>query len=171
MKHLILFFLFLLTPVSAFSQTATIQDLAVLLNGNWQGGGKGEPGTGTGGFTFAYDLQNKVIVRKSHAVYPAANDHPPITHDDLMTVYADGAEKKLKAIYFDNEGHVINYEIEMSADKTSVVFLSGVIAGQPRYRLSYAKLKDGALNVKFEIAPPGSPDDFKTYLDGKVWKK
>ena len=36
----------------------------------------------------------------------------------------------------------------------------------PRFRLSYSKGKDDAITIKFEAAPPGKPDGFKTYLEG-----
>jgi hypothetical protein len=159
------------TPAqTAAKPEASLDDLAKMLNGNWAGGGKGEPGAGEGKFSFAYDLQNKVIVRKSHSEYPAANGRPAVIHDDLMTVYTDPASNKLKAIYFDNERHVISYNAELAADKQSVVFLSDLLSGQPRFRLSYTKQKDGTINVKFEIAPPGKPDDFTVYLNGIVHK-
>ena len=38
------------------------------LVGQWQAAGKGSPGEGAGGFSFAFDLQNKVLVRKSHTI-------------------------------------------------------------------------------------------------------
>ncbi len=77
--------------------------------GEWQGEGGGDPGQGTGTFTFAHDLDNTIIVRKNHSVYPATKNKPAFTHDDQMTIYQTG--NTTRAIYFDNEGHVINYNV------------------------------------------------------------
>jgi hypothetical protein len=44
------------------------------------------------------------------------------------------------------------------------VFLSDLVAKEPRYRLSYALGSDGSLDGTFEIAPPGQPEAFKPYL-------
>ena len=73
------------------------------LVGQWQAAGKGSPGEGAGGFSFAFDLQNKVLVRKSHTDYPPADGRPAFSHDDLMVVYADEAAHTFRADYFDNE--------------------------------------------------------------------
>src|SRR5437763_17118768 len=59
------------------------------LIGNWKAKGGGTPGEGAGGFSFAFDLQNKIVVRKSHTDYPAAQRRPAFAHDDLLVVYAD----------------------------------------------------------------------------------
>jgi hypothetical protein len=73
--------------------------------------------------------------------------------------------------YFDTEGHQINYKITPASDGQSVMFISDASQSQPRYRLSYVKSKDGRLEGKFEIAPPGQPEEFKTYLQWTSNKK
>jgi hypothetical protein len=77
----------------------------------------------------------------------------------------------IRAIYFDNEGHVINYVATFSDDKKLLTFLSDASKATPRFRLTYSKEKDDLVGIKFEMAPPGKPDDFKTYLDGRARKK
>lgn len=62
------------------------------LIGEWVGEGTGAPGEGTGGFSFSYDLQNTVLVRKNFANYPATKDRPAFTHDDLMIVYQEAGK-------------------------------------------------------------------------------
>ncbi len=71
--------------------------------GEWVG--SGQPGQGGGTFSFKPDLDQKILVRKSHSEYPASANKPEIIHDDLMVVYLDNPENRNKAIYFDNEGH------------------------------------------------------------------
>src|SRR5262249_56071585 len=94
----------------------------------------------------------------------AANGRPAATHEDLMVIHADSGNG-LRAAYFDSEGHVIQYALTVAADKQTVTFVSDAAAKGPRFRLSYVKQKDDTLAIKFEIAPPGNPDDFKTYTE------
>jgi hypothetical protein len=61
--------------------------------------------------------------------------------------------------------------VTLSSDHEGVTFLSEPSTSQPRYRLSYEILKEGALRGKFEIAPPGQPNAFKTYLEWSARKK
>src|SRR5438067_2074282 len=76
------------------------------LAGEWVGEGTGSPGQGTGGFTFKLDLQDKVMVRTNFAKYPATNGRPAATHEDLMVIYTEAPDQRLRAIYFDSENHV-----------------------------------------------------------------
>jgi hypothetical protein len=134
------------------------------LVGTWSGEGTGDPGQGTGGFSFAWDLQRKILIRKSHADYPATSDRPAFSHQDLTLVYRDTDTGLAKAIYFDNEGHVIHYAVSASPDAKSIVFLSEIAPSRPRYRLTYTMTGDEGIRMTFEIAPPDKPDSFRTYV-------
>jgi len=136
------------------------------LVGDWVGEGSGKPGTGTGQCSFAFDLQGKIMVRKNLAEYPTAQGRPVSKHEDLMVIYWDERSKSMHAVYFDSEDHVINYKTKLSDDKQTLTFVSVPLEGSPRFRLSYSKLPQGALRINFEIAPPGQPDGFKTYVEG-----
>jgi hypothetical protein len=138
------------------------------LLGQWVGEGSGQPGQGSGGFSFVLDLQGKVLVRKNHADYPATKDRPAFSHDDLMVIYHEAGPPAARAIYFDNEGHVIQYDASFSEDGTTWVFLSDAAPSAPRYRLTYTKEKNGMLGIKFEIAPPGKPNAFSTYIEARA---
>jgi hypothetical protein len=48
------------------------------------------------------------------------------------------------------------------------VFVSDPSPSAPRFRLSYAKEQGDEVLIKFEMAPPGKPDGFRTYLEGKA---
>lgn len=85
-----------------------------------------------------------------------------MVHDDLMVIYAE-APGSLQADYYDSEGHVIRYAVAASAPG-SAVFLSQPSPGAPRYRLTYEPVPDGRVSGRFEIAPPGKPEEFSTYL-------
>jgi hypothetical protein len=132
--------------------------LAFLI-GEWTGEGGGGPGQGTGGFSFLPDQDGKILVRKNRADYPASKDRPAFSHTDLMIVYVEPGEAKLRAIYFDMEDHVIHYTVEPSIDGYSVQFVSD------NFRLTYRKMGPDILALKFEIAPPGKPGAFTTYID------
>lgn len=82
--------------------------------GEWVGEGSGQTGQGAGTFSFKPDLDQKILVRKSHSEFPASANKPEIIHADLMVVYPDYSGSPNKAIYFDNEGHTINYSITYS---------------------------------------------------------
>lgn len=137
--------------------------------GTWVGGGSGEPGKGSGQFSFSPELQGAILSRHSYAEYPATKDKPAYRHDDLMVIYADDADKKTRADYWDNEGHVIHYIVDVAADK--LVFISDPNQAGPAYRLSYAKTSQDALTLTFEIAPPNDRAAFKTYITATAHRK
>jgi len=138
---------------------------AEFLIGKWTGVGSGALGNGAGTFSFESGLQGKVLVRKSFAEYPPAGGKPASRHDDLMVIYRDEGDSRLKATYFDSEGHVIQYAVKAAGE--GVVFESG--GPGPRYRLSYVPEKPGRLRLKFEIAPPGK--EFATYIEAEAEKR
>jgi hypothetical protein len=138
------------------------------LVGNWIGEGNGQPGQGKGSFSIEPDLNGRVLVRKNHSEYPATAQRPALTHDDLMIIYGDHPGELSSAIYVDNEDHTIHYSISFSEDGKTITFISAVLASSPTFRLSYTQLDADMLDLKFEIAPPGKPDVFSTYVEGKV---
>jgi hypothetical protein len=152
------------------SAKKSLDELRFLI-GEWEGVGEGGPGTGKGVFSFAFDLQNRIVVRKNYADYPATASGPAVRHDDLMVIYLDNASNQILADYFDSEGHKISYKAIPSSDHEAVTFLSEPSSSQPSYRLSYTKLKDGTLSGKFEIAPHGRSEAFKKYLEWIARKK
>jgi hypothetical protein len=141
------------------------------LIGYWpavQGGGA--PGqASSGSFSVLADLGGKFLVQKSHSEYPATNGRPATLHDDLMIIYPEAGATK--GVYFDNEGHVIHYDAELSADKKRVIFLSDKAAGMPQFRLTYEDAGPGTLKITFEIAPPDKPGQFSKYVEGTVHRK
>jgi hypothetical protein len=136
------------------------------LIGDWAGEGSGKPGEGLGWFSLRFDLDERVLVRRNHAEYPAAGAKPGAVHEDLMFCYQDPAGGRILAIYFDNEGHVIRYVAD-SGDPGRVVFVREVNSSSPRFRLTYTRLGPDTVGIAFEIAPPGHPDAFVPYLTGK----
>ena len=119
------------------------------LLGEWKGESASAAG---GGFSFERQLDGKIVVRKNHSI---AQDGS--RHEDLMIVYTDS--DKPNAVYFDNEGHVIRYQILFEGLR--VIFQSSEGPG-PRYRLTYWPEAKQIVKGQFEVAPPGGA--FKSYL-------
>lgn len=141
-----------------------LEPLTFLL-GEWEASGGGQPGQGAGTAAFALGLQERVIIRTSYAVYPASKTAPASRHDDLMVIYA-GEGGRIRADYYDNEGHVIHYTVTVAVPGEAS-FVSDTTSGAPRFRLSYKLGPDGLLKGEFAIAAPGKPDAFARYL---VWE-
>ena len=138
------------------------------LIGEWVGEGSGQPGEGSGGFTFSTDLQGRILVRKNFADYPATKDRPAFRHDDLMVTW-HGGDTTASADYFDSEGHVIRYRVTANPDSGSWMWQSEPSAGSPGYRLTYTRIDDSRLKISFDIAPPGKP--FVPYIKATAHRK
>jgi hypothetical protein len=144
--------------------TAPLTPFQILI-GEWQA--LDDPSGATGGFTFSWSVQDRVIVRTNYANYPAGDGKPASRHDDLMVIYVDA--DVVRADYFDNEGHVIRYVADAKPDQ--VVFLGDVKPSEPRFRLLYRRGSDGLLYGRFDVAPPGKPDAFAPYLSWTARKR
>jgi hypothetical protein len=142
------------TPAQVSGPLAPLQ----FLLGEWEG--TGDQAGATGGFTFARGVQDHVIVRTNYSNTPAGNGRPASRHDDLMVIYEEAG--RIKADYFDNEGHVIRYVAETRAGE--IAFLSEIKSAEPRYRLTYTRGPASTLTGRFDVAPPGQPEAFTAYL-------
>ncbi len=159
MSRSVLLALSLALTTSAQAQTRADLSALNFLLGDWDAisSQAGE----SGAFNFTLAIQDRVIIRTNYAKYPAQDGKPATRHDDLMVIFPEGGV--LKANYFDSEQHVIRYAIDVRRPG-DVVFTSEAPAGEPRYRLSYTLAANGQLKGSFEIAAPGSPDDFTPML-------
>ena len=170
MKRLILFYLgFLLLPALASAQQAQSPDLwgqYKFLVGKWAADASGEPGAGNGTFSFTIELQGKILVRRGRTDFPATPQRAAFSHEDLLIVYAEPGATNRRAIYFDSEGHVIQYHTAFNEQGKELTFASEPAPGSPTFRLTYRQGDNGALKVNFEIAPPGKPDAFTTHVEG-----
>jgi hypothetical protein len=136
------------------------------LVGGWVGGGSGAPGEATGVASFDLDLDGHVMVRHSRADVPEQpGKRPAVHHRDLMVIYPGAEGAGQRAVYFDNEGHVINYAVAAPAPGRAV-FTSDAGGNGPRFRLAYELDAAGVLHVDFAVAPPGG--EFATYTRGTL---
>ena len=143
-------------------------DKLQFLLGDWSSPVSGQPGQGvSGSTTFSFDLDQKIMIRRSSAEFaPEHGQTKSLVHDDLLVIYQQPEESQFRAIYFDNEDHIIRYNVTMFGDK--VIFTSEQVRGAPRYRFTYTRASSDALRIKFEIAPPGK--DFATYIEAGARK-
>ncbi len=132
---------------------------------------KGQPGQASAGeFSFEYQLDQRILVRRNFAEYPASTDRPAIRHDDLVVMYP-GNGSALRATYWDNEGHLIEYATEILDNGNVLRWVSAPSPQAPRFRFTYRRLSEKRLAIRFEMAPPGKPDEFATYVEATVRKK
>ncbi len=161
-KNLLYFFgICLLTPVVASAQDAF--SALQFLVGNWEAESTPAAPAVTAHTEFSLDLQRHVLIRRNHADYPPANGKPAYIHDDLLVTYREVKPVAVKATYFDSDGYYARYTVTTSAPGQAT-FVSDVIAGFPRYRLSYSLLPDGRLSTTIEVAPAGKTKAFAPYL-------
>ena len=168
-RRTILLIGFLIVPALAGAQQLKVPDVWSpwrFLIGNWTAAASGEPGQGKGTFSFAFELQRKILVRRGHTDFPATQARAAFSHVDLLVVYPETGAAPNRAIYFDSEGHVIHYTVSFSGKGNTLTFLSDAIPQAPRQRLIYVRNADGTLSVKFELAPPGKPEAFVTHVEG-----
>jgi hypothetical protein len=134
------------------------------LTGTWEAktqGGSAQA-AGSGIYTFQPELRNHILARRSNQAGckgPAGFD---CEHGDLLYVYQDAPGQLYKAIYFDNEGHVIHYDVS-TPTPTTAIFVSDASQPGPQFRLIY-ELKDSTMYGKFQMHMPGQTE-FKSYLE------
>ncbi len=130
---------------------------------------KAAPDDPSGRFTLAPDLQGRVLVRRNVAEYPKTKERPAFKHDDLMVISAE--DSALRALYWDNEGHFIHYDVAISDNGTKFVFQSQAQAGKPLFRLTYVLVDKSKLAIDFEMASGASKGEFKSYIKATAHKK
>ncbi len=146
----------------------SLWDQLQFLIGDWASPVSGQPGQGiSGSTTFSYHLDKNIVVRNSRAEFaPEPGQVKGLVHEDLLIIYQQAGETHLRAIYFDNEGHIIHYVVSFPDKQPSVVFESEATAVSPRARLVYEAAPDGSLTIEFFVAPPGG--ELVSHVKGKV---
>ncbi len=167
-RRFVLFAVIALLPVCCLSaQTPAKTDPWAgvrFLLGSWEAkttGGMAQA-QASAGYAFRLELSDHVLARHSRSGTCAAPDDFNCQHSDLLYIYPADNGTALQAIYFDNEGHVIRYDVS-TPKPGSVVFLSDSTQPGPQFRLSY-ELLDGVMSGKFELKLPGQAD-FTSYLE------
>ncbi len=138
------------------------------LIGSWASPVSGQPGEGvTGWSTFTSSLDGRVILRNSRAEFaPAPGQEKGLVHDDLLVIYRQPGDAQLRAIYFDNEDHVLHYTLSFPEAQPGVVFESEAGPSGPQARLVYRTAADGTLETEFFVALPGG--QLVSHVKGKL---
>ncbi len=137
------------------------------LEGTWtaDAGDKAKP---LGSYAWVRELNGKILARHTTTDVACATPATGVcTHSDLLYVFQDSTGAPLKAIYFDGEGHVIRYDVEIRreggafGEREYAIFLSDISALGPRYRLTYERNTDTftgktSMAGKFEVLLPNN---------------
>lgn len=118
--------------------------------------------TATGTYTFRKELGGHVLARHSSAAGCRGPVDADCEHADLLYVYQEAKDQPPRAIYFDNEGHVIHYRVSTPAPGRAV-FLSDDGGTGPQFRLMY-ELKGRIMDGKFQMRMPGKAE-WTSYLE------
>jgi hypothetical protein len=170
MRTAIIAMLFYIADLDAQTGAGDVWKPLQFLVGTWDaktiGGSAGAASSGA--YEFKLELKNHVLARRTMSGQCKGPADFNCEHTDVLYVYAESPGGRLKAIFFDNEGHVIHYDV--SAPRAdSVVFSSDPAAPGPVFRLSY-ELKGQELFGRFEIRMPGKTD-FAPYLEWSGGRK
>jgi hypothetical protein len=140
------------------------------LIGTWdartQGGSAGAASMGA--YTFQLELRDHVLARHSAGAGCKGPADFDCEHGDLLYIYRDAPGQPWKAIYFDNEGHVIHYDVDVPRAHTAVLSSAPSRPG-PQDRLIYER-RGQTMVGKFQIRAPGDKE-FRSYLEWSGEKK
>jgi len=169
MRRLLFIFALLSFPVPLLAQSpASFAGFDFLL-GTWSASTSAQGSAGAtvfGNYTFRTDLGGTVITRTGSPDSCKGPSSFDCQHHDLLTIYQDMGDTVPHALYADNEGHVLHYDISFP-DARTVVFIT--TAPGPRFRLTY-HLEGAVMTGKFQFSPPGATE-FKSYLEWSGTKK
>jgi hypothetical protein len=167
MKRLILALTFFSIPLMSMGQAAPKADdpfkALTFLEQNWEANTNGYGGVkSVGTYTFRPELGGHILARRATSdVTCKGPDSFDCAHGDMLYLYQDAPGQPLKAIYFDNEGHVIHYNVSVPI-ANKVEFLSEAGPG-PQFRLTY-ELIGPLLTGKFQSRMPGQTE-WTSYLE------
>jgi hypothetical protein len=119
------------------------------LSGTWVAAIDGKPESSS--YTFAPEMNGHELVRRCSTGCNSGPMGPG--YSDVLYIYKAAADQPYRAIFFDTEGHVLQYEISTPSANKAVFLSDGSVPG-PRFQLTY-ELDGGTMNGKFEMLPPG----------------
>jgi hypothetical protein len=133
------------------------------LLGTWQANttGGAAHAQSSGNYSFELELRDHVMTRQSAGAACKGPQDFDCQHSDLLYIYPADSGQGWQAIYLDNEGHVIHYDV--STPKPGVVILLSPPSQGPQFRLTY-ELSGDVMTGKFQAKMPGQPD-FASYLE------
>jgi len=136
--------------------------------GRWEGGIKGEPGTGRANREYSFVLNDRFIQIVNRSTYAQQEKNPKgEKHEDIGFFSYDKAAKRFILRQFHVEGFVNQFKAEsISEDDRTIVFVStaieNIVPGW-RARETYRILNDNEFVETFALAEPDH--DFNTYSE------
>ena len=155
------FVLSLIIGVGAFAQSTAAWKSLGFLEGTWDAKTTGGPAV-AGSYVFRKELGGHIMARHSKTGSCKGPADFDCEHGDLLYIFEEAPGAQLKAIYFDNEGHVLHYSVA-SSTPNSVTFLTDPAVPGPQFRLVY-ELKGAVMTGKFQMHMPGQ-EEWKSYLE------
>ncbi len=153
-------------PMSAQDNAAAAPDpwkTLSFLEGTWDAKTKANGAvTVAGSYSFRRELDGHIMARHASNSACKGPDTFDCNHGDLLYLFRDAPGQPVKAIYFDNEGHVIHYDVSTPSPNTAL-FLSDAAQPGPRFRLVYER-KQSTMDGKFQMQMPGQAE-WKSYLE------
>lgn len=170
-------FLFLLVmPVLVFAQAKPQSDVWEPLRfflGAWTGTGKGQSGISQVEREYQFVLNGKFIQARNKSVYEPQEKNPKgEVHEDWGFISFDRVRQRHVFRQFHVEGFVNQYQLEIAADKTTLIFTSESIENIPagwQARETYKIINDDEFIEAFELAAPGKA--FELYTENNFKRK
>jgi len=103
-----------------------------------------------GRFSFEMDLGGRAVLHRiqvTGAPTPGADGR---ANELLLVVFAEGLQ--LRALYLDNDGKVVRFDVGFAHDSGTVTFSSEAVPGQPRQRFTYRPLARDRIEVTSEAS-------------------
>lgn len=171
--HAILFVLFF----ALFPQTpppASPWTPLKVLEGSWQGAGKGKPGISTMERSYEFVMNGRFLSVRNKSVYAPQTANPKgEVHEDWGMISFDRTRKQFVLRQFHVEGFVNQYAAEpVEASAKRMVFTSEAIENIPpgwRARETYNILSNDEFIETFELAEPGK--EFEVYSEARLKRK
>jgi len=109
------------------------------------------PGGGLRGrFSFDMDLGGRAVLHRiqvTGAPTPGADGR---ANELLLVAYAE--DSQLRALYLDNDGKVVRFDVGFAHDTATITFSSEAVPGQPRQRFTYRPLAKDRVEVTSEAS-------------------
>ncbi len=140
------------------------------LEGTWTAESPGSGGTPIGSYAFVRELSGQILTRYSTTDLACRNPASAgCAHRDQMYIFQESPGAPLKAIYFDSEGRIVRYGVDLQHvegaynRRDTAVLLSETSALGPRFRLSYER------NLDTQTGKTSMSGRFETLLANGEW--
>ena len=126
-----------------------LREVCDFLLGSWELEA-GPAGSVRGSFSFEMDLAGHAALHRIQiggAPVPGSDGRG---NELLLVLYPEAG--RIRALYLDNDGRVVRFEVGYAHDTATLTFTSEPAAGQPRQRLSYRPLGRDRVEVVSEAS-------------------